>query len=110
MKDIIKYKKSTPIKEIIEEVLWQSYSKHSDLSEYLLKEEIDIVDKAIKEFASQMGIIKTKDKKFEMSCFENSPAYIKFYDLENEKNIDYYDLAEIDRRYIDMKIDKWLGS
>ena len=31
MQEIQKYNENTPIKKIIKEILWQSYSKHSQL-------------------------------------------------------------------------------
>ncbi len=108
MNNIEKYTKLTTVHQIIKDVLWQSYSKHSELSHRLLESEIDIVDKALKQFAQDIGIIKTKNKKFELVCFENYPSYIKFRDIDDDNYIDYYDLEEIDRRYIDITVDKWL--
>ena len=38
--------------------------------------------------------------------------YIKqgnyFYDLKREGYVNYHDMEEIDRRYIDLQVDKWL--
>jgi len=107
MDDITKYTKDTPIKDIIEDVLWESYNKHSDLSYSLLNDEIDIVDKALRQFAKEIGIIETSNKKLELICFSNSPSYIKFYDINNDFCYDYYSLSESDTRYIDIQITKW---
>ena len=71
MHDITKYTEQTSIKQIIKDVLWQSYSKHSELSNYLIKDEIEIVDKALKQFSKEVGIIKTKNSAFELVCFQN---------------------------------------
>ena len=108
MNNIEKYTKLTTVQQIINDVLWQSYSKHSELSHTLLENEIDIVDKALKQFAQEIGIIKTKNKKFKLVCYENHPSYIKFHNLDDDNYIDYYDLKEIDTRYIDIVINKWL--
>ena len=110
MCNVAKYTKQTSIKQIIKDVLWQSYSKHSELSYYLLEDEIDIVDEALKQFSKEIGIIETKDNIFKLVCFQNYPSYIKFYDLNNDKYISYYDLEEIDRRCIDKKIEQWLKT
>ena len=108
--DIIKYTKQTPIKNIIDDVLSQSYSKHSDLSHYLLEEEIDVVDDAIRQFALEIGDIKMKNKVLKMICFSNYPSYIKFYDINTDTYINYYDLEEIDRRYVEKSIEKWMQT
>jgi hypothetical protein len=108
MNNIEKYTKLTTVQQIINDVLWQSYSKYSELSHTLLENEIDIVDNALRQFVEEIGIIKTKNKKFKLVCFENYPSYIKFYNLDDNNYINYYDLKEIDIRYIDIVINKWL--
>ena len=108
MNNIEKYTKQTTIQQIIKDVLWQSYSKHSELSQKLLENEIAIVEKAIRQFAQEVGIIKTKNKKFKLVCFQNYPSYIKFHNIVNDDYINYYDLEEIDKRYIDTMINQWL--
>jgi len=61
MNNVAKYTKQTSIKHSIKYALWQSYSKHSELSYYLLEDEIDIVDEALKQFSKEIRIIETKD-------------------------------------------------
>ena len=106
--EIEKYTKEMSIQEIVKDILFQSYSKHSELSYHLLESEVNIIDNALNIFTQDIDIIETKNNKFKLVCFQNHSSYIKFYNIKTNEYISYYDLEEIDRRYIDISIDKWL--
>jgi len=107
MKSIIQITESTSIKEIIRQFLYLNYSKHTDWMHSILDEEMPYVIKAMNEFTEQLGEIKSKNYRWRADFFGER---ILFYNFENEKWYCYYDLEEIDKRYIDLKIDQWLDD
>nr|VFK16288.1 MAG: hypothetical protein BECKLPF1236A_GA0070988_101427 [Candidatus Kentron sp. LPFa]VFK31639.1 MAG: hypothetical protein BECKLPF1236C_GA0070990_101448 [Candidatus Kentron sp. LPFa] len=108
MQDIVQITSATPIRDIIRRFRWLFYSKHSDWIEYILDEELPFIEKAMKEFIGELGKIHSKSTKWEARFFIGHPPFIQFYDLGRKNWANYYDMNEIDRRYIDFKIAQWL--
>ena len=98
---------STPIKEIVCKFRYLNYSKHTDWMHSILDEEKPYVLKAMKVFTEQLGKIKSKDYTWEASFWDD---HIKFFNCEKDEYYIYYDMAEIDKRYIDLRIDQWLDE
>jgi len=98
---------STPIKEIVCKFRYLNYSKHTDWMHSILDEEKPYVLKALKDFTEQLGEIKSKDTTWKAVFFQD---HIKYYNCEKKTYFNYYDMDEIDKRYIDLRIDKWLDD
>jgi len=105
VKEIIKITESTPIKEIVSMFNYSFYSKHTDWMHTILEEEIPYVIKAIEDFTEQLGEIKSKDTTWKAVFFGEQ---IKFFNCEKDKYECYYDMDEIDKRYINLRIEEWL--
>lgn len=110
MDNMLQITSATPIWDIIERFRGSFYSKHSNWIEYVLEEELPFVEEAMNEFIKELGEIQSKDAKWEAKIFIGHPPFIQFYDPEREDWANYYDMEEIDRRYIDRRIDQWLES
>ena len=110
MEKIIRYTKITPITRVISDFRELFYSKHNDWVQQVLDEEIPIIKKSMKQFVQQLGIIQTKNTAWKAIYFDSSSSYIKFENLNDSSLVSYYDMTELDRRYIDLKIDKWIAS
>jgi hypothetical protein len=54
-----------------------------------------------------LGEIISKDKRWNAVFFND---HIKFYNCDDEDWHCYYDMNEIDKRYIDLRIDQWLDD
>ena len=104
MNDIIRYTNETPIVDIINELGYLFYHKHCSWRHTMLDEEIPVIEKAIKQFAEEIGEIQSKSKTWGVVCFGD---YVKFKNLHNNDCLSYFDLEEIDKRYIDLSIAKW---
>jgi hypothetical protein len=107
MKEIIQITESTPIKEIINKFRNQNYSKHTDWMHSILDEEVPYVVNAMRVFTEQLGEIISKNKRWNAVFFND---HIKFYNCDDEDWHCYYDMNEIDKRYIDLRIDQWLDD
>jgi hypothetical protein len=104
MENIVRYTNKTPIVNIIYDLYGDFYHKHCDWQNRMLDEEIPIVKNAIKQFAKELGEIKSKNTIWKTIYFDH---YIKFKNLDNGDYFSYFDLEEIDRRYIDLSMEKW---
>ena len=107
MENIVRYTNKTPIVDIISDLESSFYHKHCDWQVRMLDEEIPVVKNAIRQFAKELGKIKSRNTTWKTICFD---YYIKFENLNNHDCFSYFDLEEVDRRYIDLSIEKWNKS
>jgi len=106
MKDVRKIKENTPFHEIISRYRYDILSRHGFFEgEHLLPEEVPFIEQAINRLIGLTGIIENRWKP--MASKADCP-YIFFEDLEKKQDIEYYDMAEKDRRLIDLRIDEIL--
>ena len=62
------------------------------------------------EFVKQLGSIQSLNNVWKVIFFANFCPYIKFKNIKGGTLISYYDMDIIERRYVDLTIDKWLLS
>lgn len=107
MENIVRYTNKTPIVDIISDLGSNFYHKDCDWKNRMLDEEIPIIEKAIRQFSKELGEIKSRNTTWKTLCFD---YYIKFENLDNGDWLSYFDLEEVDRRYIELSIEKWNQS
>ena len=110
MKDIVRYTSQTPVKEIIDEFRYSLYSKHSDRTFNLLDEEVPWIERAMKTFVEQIGLVQSRSVTWKAVYVNASTPYIGFENVKDGSFTRYYDMEEIDRRYIDSAIDEWVKN
>ena len=108
MKNIVRYTSQTPIKKILEDFRGLLYSKHSDWRHQVLKDEEPLIEKAMKIFVEQVGFIQSKRVTWRAVYIDGSCPYINFENVADGSLTNYFDMEEIDRRYIDSRIDEWM--
>ena len=69
--------------------------------DFLIKEEYPLVKKACEYLAKQLGVVDGRWQAI-ISC----DKYVLFYDLQEKETIRYYDMAEKDRRRIEVALEQ----
>ena len=96
------------VSEVYSRYRYLLYSKHNDVYNGLLEDEIALVENALKEFVIQLGNISGDNKNWEAICVGLCQYYIAFREVGKEEWELYDDLKELDRRYVDYAIDQFL--
>jgi len=90
MQNIVQITSAMPIRDIISRFRWLFYSKHNDWIKYVLDVKLPFVEKAMTEFIEGLGVIQSKDTKWEARFFIGYHPFIKFYDLGRKNFVNYY--------------------
>lgn len=110
IKELYEVTEDMSASEVFKKYRYLLYSKHNDVYSNLLDSEVLLLEKALKKFTIQLGNIQGENKVWNAICVGLSHYYIAFREVGSEGWVKYYELNELDKRYIDYRIDMFLGD
>ena len=78
MKDMHIITATTSVVEVVKRYRYFFYSKHNDIYNELLQDEIPLVEKALQDFVDQLGEIQSSNKIWTAICIGVCHHYIAF--------------------------------